>query len=293
MPIQRIVQGEAKDEEGRPTGEVVLENIAIDHVVRSQAAREAALLAEAAKNREAAGYAGLSRSPTREPLTAQEAEMAEKTPEQIERESVNTSGQTFQRMQEQQEEKLKQENAVTAHAGVVKVADANNVRLIPTPENYSLEAGQRSEGVPTGETPPMALAQGGGVRRSAMDAAEVQLKTAEQGSETSAQHATGTSSAEPTLKQTDAGDAKAAEPRSEEEVRKMAEEGRKAANEQAQKDAQAQQKSGAKESGSEDLDSLTVEDLKARAEKQGVEVTRGDGKDGAPVKADYVKALSK
>lgn len=41
-----------------------------------------------------------------------------------------------------------------------------------------------------------------------------------------------------------------------------------------------------------DLDALTKEDLVALAEDRGVEVTRADGKEGAPLKSDYVRALS-
>jgi len=40
-----------------------------------------------------------------------------------------------------------------------------------------------------------------------------------------------------------------------------------------------------------DWDSLTKAELEAEAEKRGLTVKRGDGEDGDPVKADYVKAL--
>lgn len=42
----------------------------------------------------------------------------------------------------------------------------------------------------------------------------------------------------------------------------------------------------------ESLEGKTVAELKKLAEERGLEVTRGDGKEGDPVKADYVKALS-
>lgn len=41
-----------------------------------------------------------------------------------------------------------------------------------------------------------------------------------------------------------------------------------------------------------DLSKLTVAELKDLADKRGVTVTRGDGKDSDPVKSDYVEALS-
>lgn len=42
-----------------------------------------------------------------------------------------------------------------------------------------------------------------------------------------------------------------------------------------------------------DYESQTVADLKEEAERRGLDVTRGDGEDGAPLKADYVSALQK
>lgn len=41
-----------------------------------------------------------------------------------------------------------------------------------------------------------------------------------------------------------------------------------------------------------DLSGLTKDQLVAMAERHGVEVTRADGEDGAPLKSDYVAALS-
>jgi hypothetical protein len=40
-----------------------------------------------------------------------------------------------------------------------------------------------------------------------------------------------------------------------------------------------------------DLEAMTLDELKALAKEEGVEVKRGDKKDGQPTKADYVKAL--
>lgn len=40
-----------------------------------------------------------------------------------------------------------------------------------------------------------------------------------------------------------------------------------------------------------DVDGATIEELKAEAERRGAEVKRGDGGDGAPLKADYQAAL--
>jgi hypothetical protein len=42
----------------------------------------------------------------------------------------------------------------------------------------------------------------------------------------------------------------------------------------------------------EELEGMTKADLVELAEQQGVEVTRGDGAEGDPVKADYVEALA-
>lgn len=42
-----------------------------------------------------------------------------------------------------------------------------------------------------------------------------------------------------------------------------------------------------------DYEGQTVADLKEEAERRGLDVTRGDGEDGAPLKADYVSALEK
>jgi hypothetical protein len=50
--------------------------------------------------------------------------------------------------------------------------------------------------------------------------------------------------------------------------------------------------SAARRGGGEDLDGMTVEELKERADAQGIEV-KGSGADGRPVKDDYVKALKK
>ena len=41
-----------------------------------------------------------------------------------------------------------------------------------------------------------------------------------------------------------------------------------------------------------DVGSMTKSELVELAEKRGIEVVRGDGQDGAPVKADYVRALT-
>lgn len=51
---------------------------------------------------------------------------------------------------------------------------------------------------------------------------------------------------------------------------------------------------GADDGGDDDRDDLntwTVDELKDEAERRGIEVERGDGGDGEPLKADYVKAL--
>lgn len=42
----------------------------------------------------------------------------------------------------------------------------------------------------------------------------------------------------------------------------------------------------------EDLGDLTVAELKERADAAELDVARGDGKDGDPLKADYIRALS-
>lgn len=44
--------------------------------------------------------------------------------------------------------------------------------------------------------------------------------------------------------------------------------------------------------GASDLESMTVDELAALAETRNVTVTRGDGTDGKPLKADYIAALS-
>lgn len=44
---------------------------------------------------------------------------------------------------------------------------------------------------------------------------------------------------------------------------------------------------------SEDLEGMTKDELSSLADERGVEVKRGDGESGTPVKADYVKALTK
>lgn len=41
-----------------------------------------------------------------------------------------------------------------------------------------------------------------------------------------------------------------------------------------------------------ELQSMKVDDLQALADESGIEVVRGDGEDGEPLKADYVRALS-
>jgi hypothetical protein len=42
-----------------------------------------------------------------------------------------------------------------------------------------------------------------------------------------------------------------------------------------------------------DYEANTVEELRTLADQRQVEVKRGDGEDGAPLKADYVKALKR
>jgi hypothetical protein len=42
----------------------------------------------------------------------------------------------------------------------------------------------------------------------------------------------------------------------------------------------------------EELEGLTKDELKTLAEERGVTVTRADGEDGEPLKADYIAALS-
>lgn len=44
---------------------------------------------------------------------------------------------------------------------------------------------------------------------------------------------------------------------------------------------------------SDGYDSWTVDELRAEAERRQIKVTRGDGQDGEPLKADFVKALEK
>jgi hypothetical protein len=45
-------------------------------------------------------------------------------------------------------------------------------------------------------------------------------------------------------------------------------------------------------SNTAELEGMTKEELQEEAEKRGLTVTRGDGGDGEPLKADYIKALS-
>jgi hypothetical protein len=42
-----------------------------------------------------------------------------------------------------------------------------------------------------------------------------------------------------------------------------------------------------------DFESMNKDELQAEAEKRGLAVKRGDGEEGDPLKADYVKALNK
>lgn len=42
----------------------------------------------------------------------------------------------------------------------------------------------------------------------------------------------------------------------------------------------------------DELDGMTKDDLVAEAEARGLTVTRGDGEEGDPLKADYVEALA-
>lgn len=300
MPIMRIT-GSQTDENGVQVGEAKVQDVVIESVVSREEDRQNALLAEAQRNREVANYLNLSRPPTREPITAQEAEMAEN---EKERTQVNTSGSRFEEMAKQQEEKLKVENVQTVHAGVAKTGTGTEQKLIPTAEVYTKEQDQRSEGVPVEDINPLTIAPplGGTVGGNRMDEAEAKLRTAQLPDEHSVQHATGSSDPAAALvaKQTGALDEVAGDPKTDEEIAKESDKGHQAAakasgQEKEGEPSQASQASSGDFSGSaQELEqNYSADDLRQEAERRGVEVKRGDGKDGAPLKSDYAKALAK
>jgi hypothetical protein len=198
MPIMRVVQGGEPDEDGILRGEAHLQRLDESPYHVNERERNDALLAETERAREVEWYSALNVKPTNNLPKPQGVFMAEeKSEEQRERESVNSvSGEREQLIRQQEEEKLKVENAVTSHAGITKMADGQSVRLVNTAENYALEPGERGEGLPLdGEPNPLSIAQADG--RSAgwntMDDAERALQPQQHGDAHSAQHATGDS----------------------------------------------------------------------------------------------------
>lgn len=294
MPIIRITGSKINDE-GRQVGEAKVEDVIIDTVVKQEGERQEALLAEAQRNREVANYLSLSRSPTREPLTAQEADMAEQK-----RTVVRTSGDRFDEIRQAQEEKLKVENVETVNSGIAKMATGAEQRLVPTAEVYAKEQGERSEGIPLEEQSPLAIARttATGVHGvTTLDRAEQKLQPQKLGDQYSPQHATSNSSPDTSAKAQAEGTLdEVGQVKSDEDLKAQEEKGHEDAAKATQQDSGDgdQPRSDGNFSGSaEELESgYTADDLRAEAERRGLTVNRADGKEGAPLKSDYAKALA-